>query len=313
MSKKKCEPNNGWYDWEAPSGLRRVRRETPQTLLASLVGHKELMSGPSAPHKFKSSLKEGKGESWDLGRGFDGAVEDASQGSAEQSVRVAEIANLLMARIAGQLGGVTKKLKHSDQGSIVDVSRALSGDPEYMIRRKRVKSSVGKMIRIGANCSVAWHVGAESTAKHGAMMVAAANVLERRGFDVGLYSVCAVERRGGYPDSYFVTECKRPGTFVNPALVAGIMGTPAFFRRIVFAAWEQDAEGFEESYGYGYGSVRNAKAEDMKALGIDYLIPGIGAGGGDQPAGGWRDASPEDIANYFADKVWPEMKKALGV
>jgi len=305
--KHSAKPCRGWFDIDAPSGPLRIRRDTTTSAAASLENHREFLVESEAQYTDSMDCESRKG--WDNNRGFEGALEDLVMGDAEQAAAIADMAQRIGCAMGAIITGETKKMKHSTIGSVLDVGRALSGDPEFMLRRRRVRSNSGKLIRIGISGSA--HCGVEATdlMAHGAMALALVSSLENRGYDVGLYRVDGAKGYGsGVPRSFFFTECKRPGAHVNPAKLAATLASPAYLRRITFGVWEQD-EIFAERFGSGYGRPCDPDKKDLRAFGLDMLIGGVANWA---PDGGWGQ-SPEKLAAWFVKDGWPAIKKDLGV
>ena len=301
------KPCNGWTDQKIGGNTVRVRRESVSTLAASLRDHKNWLAQCS--HTFKSSIKEGRERDWDLGKGWDGVWQDMETGDTKRAQKIADLAGRIAAKIQGKVAGDITKWRWSMEGKRFNPGRFLAGDPNCMGRRRKARSKYGKVIRVGVSICLPWWVKAKSIEKHGAVSLAICMALEKRGFDMGLYAIAKNGNNKGKRVSTLAVEAKAPSAYTNPAKIAACLGSPGFFRRICFAAWEQDEPSWPDYYGWGYGKA-NQKVDqsDAQHFGLDVVIPGMREWGNKI----W-ERSEEEIVEWFLSTGWDEIRERMGI
>ena len=204
--------------------------------------------------------KEGSGESWDFGVGFQGALDLARQGWPEGLEAIKEAHELIY-------GILAPRIKHQeveyalDGGAFIDVGRFCSGEPECFGVFHEVEKIQNKPITVIINATCSGSVSAQNIRNRGAAIAAAVDVLEQTGYscEVVMINFLGPLSFGGGQDERTLirTVVKQAGEVVDLDSMAFALTHPAYQRRLVFGAQDKFDDsirrrwGFEESGGYG--------------------------------------------------------------
>lgn len=147
-----------------------------------------------------------------------------------------------------QLFNYTNKFTQTDfytnydvSGSMVDVDRFVSGEPENMID---FVSGVKPKQVIDVKICGGFSAGVDKSIvfKRGELLLGMIDALESNGHQVDLSIIipCFARGRSKRYDMFTQVILKNAGYSLNRDIVAFAVCHPAFFRRIVFAVWESD-------------------------------------------------------------------------
>lgn len=246
----------------------------------------------STPRKWSenTSRTNTRDNSWDLGAGYEGALELAERGWE------AGIRNLAALALTVPNNTITVR-EMSVAGDFPDVPRYLAGDPFNMVRRG--KQRVPKpALTICVNTVASAIVTGRELANFGAAIVALVDRLESRGVRVELIgAICANENRGKVSIAWHI---KRAEDHLDLAAVAFSLAHPACFRRIGFAAIERSPRELEQP---GYGRPADASPEHLLDAPEDVLcIQGVqGSAGACRTMDGALAFAKAQINRAYAD------------
>lgn len=182
-----------------------------------------------------------------------------------------------------QLFNYTNKFTQTDfytnydvSGSMVDVDRFVSGEPENMID---FVSGVKPKQVIDVKICGGFSAGVDKSIvfKRGELLLGMIDALESNGHQVDL-SIIIPSYAGGRPrrssgktkryEMFTQVILKNAGYSLNRDIVAFAVCHPAFFRRIVFAVWESDKDIMKHylshtALGYGRMIENHTEASDI--------------------------------------------------
>lgn len=208
----------------------------------------------STPRKWRQSASEHNAprDNWDLGVGWQGALELARTGWVEGAAAIQEAAMAATGR------PVTEREPHwgfDVAGDLPDVGRFMAGVPDNMRRRRK---TVGRapIVTIALGVGTSGGTSAYAMANYGAALAALIDRLEASGRRVELYAISAVID-GGHRIAISV-RIKGADEPLDLAAVAFGVGHPAMLRRIVFAARERSPHEMS-----GYGGTATVEPRDL--------------------------------------------------
>jgi len=205
-----------------------------------------------------SSVKEGKGESWDLGAGWEGAMEMALHTGWEKGAK--KIRDLVerMDDYDPEVSesGATDQLgfRWDEEGEELDIAAFLEGDDRPWLQP--IWDDTKPIVRILVDCGASCAVSAQAMEARGAVMAALCKKLERVGFGVQLYMGFASPSAGGTCCSVRIKDSDER---VDEGVVAFWLAHPGAFRRIGFRM----IEAMHVNVGSGYGIPGQMVCEDF--------------------------------------------------
>lgn len=211
-----------------------------------------------------SSTSTGRGVSWDLGVGFDGAMELARKGWSEGAK---DLSDRLEAHMAPRDKEDTWRFDVA--GELPDVGRFLAGDPAHMRRHGHPKGH-RPILSIAVNIRLRCDIKAQAMANYGAALVAVIDRLEHTGRRVELTTTfatlcCGVRLSCGWT-------VKKAEDSVDLAAIAFSLAHPAASRRIGFAMYEHTTS----PSSFGYGTDLTLREEDLvDPLPGTYCLSGV--------------------------------------
>jgi hypothetical protein len=141
-------------------------------------------------------------------------------------------------------------------GGRVDVGRYLAGEPDCMVRTKRVKRrGNAKVVRIVIPTTYSCSVSETTVRKRGAAVVALVDVLNRAGNRLEVWAHNQI--RVGDNRESIATMVQDPAEPVNMARIMFALAHPGWLRRIIFGVQENPAvwpEAWIVARGGGYGN-----------------------------------------------------------
>lgn len=206
--------------------------------------------------------------SWDLGAGFDGAIELARDGWAEGKEMMEEIAAQFTASTAS--ASVRQDVTYDVTGEWCDAGRLISGEPECMgqMHDTDLAGHGSKVVRVLVNLSASCGISAQQMCKRGAAALALVDCLEQAGRSVEVVVTCP--SRGDYVGEWIIP-VKRAGEMLDLDRAAFVLAHPAFFRRFLFSALEHESKEDREAIGlWNYGMPCNSSEADKTA---DVVVP----------------------------------------
>jgi hypothetical protein len=190
-----------------------------------------------------SSLDRDRGVSHDLGHNFDGVVQRALGGWAEQAQAIRDIAMPIVTKVTSHI-----ELEHydfTDDGSIAsdfDVATALTGDPSCWLQHRTeiVEGKGQRIIRIGCMVNGNSSLDAHRMLRRGSIGAALAYCLEAAGFSVHVIGyTCNADSMGG--DQPLTMQCvtlKNAGEMMDLNRIAVGLAHPGTHRRLGWACRE---------------------------------------------------------------------------
>lgn len=205
-----------------------------------------------------SSTEPRNAYSWDLGASWSDCLRMAREGWAAGAQRLHE-------GLAAVLPPTTShtKLNHSVAGHYADVPKYLTGLPDNMITRGKVRGQA-PVVSIVVSLTASGSVDASHYANFGAAMVAVIDKLEAAGRRVDLY--VAFPNAMNYTRAIVGWKVKEAGEHVDLGALAFSLAHPAAYRRFGFGLWERTGAA---NYTVGYGRCSDLTEEDAALLGIE--------------------------------------------
>jgi len=229
--------------------------------------------------KTRASTGNSASHGWDLDCGFKNAVKYASEGWAEGLEAIT--------RARKALGDIVKPkstqqdfILREDGGSFIEVGAYCSGEPECFGDFTSPDRQT-KPIRIIVNISASAFVSADSIRRRGAVIVAAIDVLEERGFMVEVL-VCEAVTHGKDRRFGWRVLVKETGQNLDLDRLAFWLTHPAALRRLGFAVCELEDKRTREQFGFviygGYGIPAEVQLTDDDLAGDHIYFPSRGIG-----------------------------------
>lgn len=247
--------------------MTAVRTHKGKTATYSYASLSDLVADLSARVTGKGRGESSQGyrsDSWDLGAGFDGAMELARTGWSDVRTDVAG----MVANIESDLHAVDLRPAPvwDVAGAFVDVPEYLAGMPECMVTFSDVEVPARRVVRMLWNGTGSAITSAETLLRRGAAACALVEILEQSGFSVEL-TVCMaftggdVDERTWQPPAGArnVTQtvlAKPAGDPLDMDRFMFAAAHPAYLRRLLFAFQERvltDAEWSDVNRHFGYG------------------------------------------------------------
>jgi len=209
-----------------------------------------------------SSRAEGRSNSWDHGLGFDGSMKMIRSGwesGAEQIKKLVDQVSEILKPESMKMDFV-----HDVAGGIPDIGRSIVGLPDSMIRFSPPEFPT-KPIKIVVNCTASAGISADTLFNRGAAVGAVIDVLELRGYRCELWIVASTKGHSARGSMAVSTKIKDSNQPLDLTSLSFCLAHPAFFRRLMFAAWETWDRDTRQKHGItsssGYGSCVDAEIE----------------------------------------------------
>jgi len=201
----------------------------------------------------------GRDHSWTWGVEFDGAVSLAETGYPDGK-KITLLAEKISAKLQSEIT-VHDSTVYDTSGSYVDVGAYMSGEPECMVEFVQTDRPHCKVISIGVDMCYHGGITAKTIAMRGAVIVALIDALEQFNYrcEVTIYAGTGWQDSGDPKYQNSVT-IKRAGDALDRDSMAYTISHPAFFRRIIFGAWDNSP--WRKAMGYGYSGVQTPLYED---------------------------------------------------
>lgn len=238
MMQKRIEPKLVRYAFDSLAELARFIADTPRTWRAN------------------ASKTNFATYSWDLGAGYEGALELAREGWLEG----AQTATKALREFTPKTPSVA--LRTDFYGHMPHVPRFCAGAPDNMIRHHKTPTiGGGRVLTLYVPVNALGSVDAKYMRNFGLGVAQYINQLESDGLRVELYGMCVSDgdiSEGciSLSHSWLLKRADQP---LDLAVVAFSIGHPAMFRRLVFALRERS----ECRELLAYGSSRAAKLSDL--------------------------------------------------
>jgi hypothetical protein len=193
-----------------------------------------------------SSRSGSESESWDLGLGYEGAIDAYTGGWAEGARKAEELAERVIPRPIGK----RTTLSRGVTGMFPNVGAYLAGDPKsmYMVSKKTVRSR--PFVHLYLPIGYLAQVEAETAFNRGCAMVAVVDALEMAGCRVRVTLMRNTDLHNGRLTVRF--EVKDYGDRLDIDQLIFTAAHPAYYRRLIFALQER-SEHHDVRHG-GYGS-----------------------------------------------------------
>jgi len=240
-------------------------------IIQASYGYDELLDYiETAPRNWEqdSSVSNTASESWDLGAGYDGALQLARFGwsaGREQLLDATGAANKSWSNC-----GV--ELVHDVVGAAPDVGAYLMGDPYNMLALD--DEAPAPVVSIAVPVAMSCNVNARSFVNAGAGILSACQALEAAGYSVEIRAYMGAVRR---QKSALLNEVtiKRAGGVIDYDAVAFALTHPAMCRRLQFAWCETLPADVEPDY-YGYGQAPDfEQLLDEANISADIILPTV--------------------------------------
>lgn len=207
------------------------------------------------------SLTNPADKSWDLGAGFEGAVNMAINGWIEGAERVQEALKAFPAK-------TPKPDTRTDvYGFRPHVPRFCAGAPDSMIRHANTaETGAGAVLTLIVPLNAQASTGAESMANFGIAVAQYVNQLETDGTRVELIGCICNNWEYLNPKSLrhsFSWTIKNADQPLDLAVIAFAIGHPAMWRRLGFAVMERTP--IKESRQYAYSQIPATEADIINA------------------------------------------------
>ena len=198
----------------------------------------------SNPSKYDRASKTSRSMSWDLGIGYEGAVEMAADGGywpegAEQMIEATSEAQELKS------AGLAPEIDYDVTGAVLDMDEYLAGEPECF--STELQDQHIDVIKIGVQQYTSGRNDAKEYIRRGAALMSVIDDLEARGFRVEIWGCTSGLARKDFSNGKFKKDgngidmrtcLKRAEEAWSPSSVAFGLAHPAFARRLGFAAVE---------------------------------------------------------------------------
>lgn len=209
-----------------------------------------------APQGEGSSHKEAKDREWDLGVGFDGAIDLARKG---WTPGLAEMSKLTEAIRLPDVDLSRLIARYNVTGGSVNVGRFLGGDPRHM--RQVHMTNAKPIVKIAVGAAHQCRFSATDILYTGAAVAAVADLLMATGFGVQIDTACIVGHNatGGNGRGFghrIITTLKSSDEVTDMSTIAFGIAHPAYLRRILFGVMEMQPQPVRRLFGYrpdGYG------------------------------------------------------------
>ena len=159
-------------------------------------------------------------------------------------------------------------------GAQPDVDRFLLGEPENMIQFRQEESvGHGRIVKVHVNGVASAGVGVGTMFLRGAAVVALVDALEHLGFSCEVATADAIARewRGDEQVLQYNVMLKRAGGALDLDRLAFALAQPAWLRRLILSAMEQEPEDIRRAFDVGgvYGHPTESRGLTGAERGID--------------------------------------------
>lgn len=166
-------------------------------------------------------------------------------------------------------------------GSVPDVDRFLTGEPENMIQFSEEKTfGRGKVVKLHVNGAASCGVSAKTMFCRGAAVVALIDALEKLGHSCEVWTADAIADvfRGDDSVLQYEVELRGPGSPIDMDRMAFSLAHPSWLRRLCFSAMEQEPDEVRRRFGIGrhYGYPTESRGLTGEEFGID--VPSLRMG-----------------------------------
>lgn len=230
---------------------------------------------PKSPDAENASRKEHRRHDWDLGVGYDGAVQLLRGGWQEGMDKASELLDALDIRTAK---GNSTEWDYGVSGPLVDIGEYMAGNPECLLEPIDIVGQGNVYLSLYAGYAASCETDARVILARGVAIAALVDRLERIGIRIKLHAYNAVDGYGGVKGA-FVFHLK---DYHHRLCLNDIMfgfAHPAMLRRITFAVYERSRHQEIRKMthcGYGMPSTMNASHIDCEPGSV--FIDGVGHG-----------------------------------
>lgn len=197
-------------------------------------------------------------EDWDFNTNTKQAHNYILNGWAEGGKKVREMAERLKERIGANMGNTGMEYR-DDGGPMIDVARYCEGEAEHFLEfaPEPQRKPVTIVLHVGAQgCA-----SAEQFYNRGAAVLAAAEILQTRGFIVTIKGINHCSIRSNFHSVYFPIHDS--GTTIDSDMIAFTCAHPAMHRRIGFDVRHADPKAKALGFGYDIGASIDPSPEHM--------------------------------------------------
>ncbi len=260
------------YQFNSLNELSRWIDDTPRTWGAV----KQATSNPAAA-------------SWDLGAGYEGAVDMAREGWLEG----AQSAEAVMATLPPK--DAAPDTRTDFYGHLPHVARFCAGAPDSMIRYTRDGvSGSGRVLTLYVQINALFGTNAKCMSNFGLGVAQWVNDVEQRGIRVELWGVFVSQMRsGGVKKLSHAWRIKYADQPLDLAVLSFSIGHPAMFRRLGFALYERSKAGACSSYGV---TVSPKLSDLIDPPAGSYVLTGMGEANRVAP-------TPKKAADYITAQL----------
>lgn len=222
--------------------------------------------------KSRASTKNDRSSDWDLGVGWEGAVELMKSGWNESTKQY---------KVRDEPLGDFKRPEylHDYCGDEVDIGRFLSGEAECFLNPQlNENTGIKPVVNIACDYGASCYVDASRMVRRGKAVLAVINALEQAGKSVGVWALHYSTRGGHTPHAWSLIEVKASDQYVPVSRLVYAMAHPSMLRRIGFRIMEQWPEEIFSPISCGYGTpLRDDKIPQELPLPawIDYVSPSL--------------------------------------
>lgn len=236
--------------------MQRTRDEKAKTSVTRYETFSEYMEHVESPITGTGASRKPGDKAWAGTDSFDEAMTLAREGWKEGLDRIQAL--------TARLEHITSSLVHKPEiqwdvaGDFADAGLFTTGVPECMgsfVESEQVTAGSGKIVRILMNLSASACVDAETIMRRGAACCALVDALESAGRSCEI--VLSAASGGGWNVETYIP-VKAAGEPLEMDRMAFLLAHPSSFRRLMFSAWEHEAEDvrranqfhLDEIYGY---------------------------------------------------------------
>ena len=248
-----------------------------------------VIDGPRPKNSGSSSEREGRGMSWDLECGWDGAYKAYTGGWAEGAARAYELADTL----APKPRASRTTLERSVVGMFPNVAAHLAGAPNSMYRVTQKNAQGRPYVHLYTPIGFSAMVDANGAFNKGCAMVALIDALENAGCRVKVTALVCSMHSGTRVTYRFMLKDYSDRLDIDQLIFT--VAHPAFFRRIVFGLYERSADKYvRDSTRMGYGKTVDIVEADCPVDNREVLVI--------LPRMTWDDNS-KDSATFLQEMV----------
>jgi len=214
----------------------------------------------------RSSRRHGMSD-WAGTPDWETAIRQARYGWPEGLARMSEMAARLERAVA-QRARSRQEVFWDVAGSVVDVGRFVTGDPENMMEfEPQPQDARGRIFVLKVNLSASASVDSKVLFWRGAAIMGLTDLLEKNGFSVEIQG-CEAVHSGGL--RYVVRfPVKAAGAMLDQDRLAFALASPSMLRRVLFAVEENESPAIVERMGFNCGGGYGCPADDDAPSGED--------------------------------------------